>query len=65
VTIRPTPPRARSAKKKIRHRREVFAAVFETGVHAAHQYAVLQGRETEVERCEQVRVRRGGHIGSG
>ena len=34
----------------------VFVAVFESGVHGAHEHAVLQGRETEVEWGEQVWV---------
>jgi hypothetical protein len=44
----PTPPRARSAKKAAMAL-EVLAPVFEPGVHAAHQHAVLQRGEAEVE----------------
>jgi hypothetical protein len=53
VTIRPTPPRALGeiggqARKRL-------AAVLQAGVHRAHQHAVLQRGEAEVERGEQVR----------
>jgi hypothetical protein len=51
VTIRPTPPRARSAKNAAMRR---MLAVFQAGVHAAHQHAVLQRGEAEVQRGEEV-----------
>ena len=55
VTIRPTPPRARSAK--IRGELvEIARVILEARVHRAHQHAVGQRREAEVERCEEVRV---------
>ncbi len=34
----------------------MFVAVLEPGVHGAHEDSVLERRETEVERGEQVRV---------
>ena len=39
------------------HGREVLAAVLQPGVHAAHQHAVGQRGEAEVQRGEQVRER--------
>ena len=41
------------------HPFEMFAPVFKPGMHAAHQYAVLQGGETEVKRFEQMRIGHG------
>jgi len=41
-----------------RHRREMLAPVFEAGVHRAHQHAIGQCGEAQVERREQVRVGR-------
>ena len=39
----------------------VFVAVLEPGVHGAHEHPVLERRETEVERGEQVWVLSVGH----
>jgi hypothetical protein len=50
-----TTPRALG--KKRRHRRKMLAPVLEPGVHAAHQHPVLQGREAEVQRRQQVGIR--------
>ena len=47
---------ARTLGEEGGHGREVLAPVFEAGVHAAHQHAVLEGGEAEVERREQVGV---------
>ena len=50
--IKPTPPRARSAKYSAKLV-DVLRAVFETGVDRSHDDAVLQRREPEVEGFEQ------------
>ena len=38
-------------------------AVFQPGVHRAHQHAVLERGEAEIKRGKQARVRRGGRGG--
>ncbi|MNM52371.1 hypothetical protein D3C81_634490 [compost metagenome] len=44
-----------------RHALEAARALFEAGVHRAHQGAVAQGGEAQVQRSKQVRVAVGGH----
>ena len=43
---------------------EVAGVVLQPGVHRAHQHAVAQGGEAQVERREEVRVGRAGHVGT-
>jgi hypothetical protein len=57
LTISPAPPRARREVR--RELREVARAILETGVHRAHDDAVGEPREPEIERGEQTRVRHG------
>ena len=54
---------ARALGIKRRHAGEVLAAVFQTGVHAAHQYAVLQRDVAQVQRGQQMGVGAGGWQG--
>jgi len=52
------PDTAASALGEIRlEPRELLRVVFEPGVHRAHQDAIAQRDEPEVERSQQVRVR--------
>ncbi|MNH07771.1 hypothetical protein D3C79_671690 [compost metagenome] len=44
-----------------RHALETAGLFFKAGVHRAHQRAVAQGGETQVQRGEQMRVLSGGH----
>ncbi len=46
---------------KVRRETVVFVAVFEAGVHRAHEYPVLQRCEAEVEWGEEVGVITNGH----
>ena len=56
---------ARALGEEGRHALEMLAPVLQPGVHAAHQHAVPQRREAEVERGEEMGVRGGGAHGRG
>ncbi len=47
---------ARARRVERGHPREAVGRLFEARVHRAHQHAVLERRETEIERGEQVRI---------
>src|SRR5690606_33684229 len=55
VTMRPTPPSARSAKISGKFV-DVPEPVFQAGVHGAHQHPVFQFSKTEIEGFQQVGV---------
>ena len=58
VMIRPTPPRARSAKYAA-SRSGVAGAVLQAGVHRTHHHPVAQRGEPKIQRRQQVRIRVG------
>ena len=60
------PNAAARARREIRSEfAEIARMVFQTRVHRAHQHAVGQGAEAQIQRSEQVRIRRGGRVGHG
>ena len=54
LTSSPAPPRARAAKYAA-SLREIARAIFEPGVHRAHDDAIRQAREAQIERGKQMR----------
>jgi hypothetical protein len=46
---------------KVGRKAIVLVAVLEPGVHGPHEHAVFQGRETQVEWGEEVRISGAGH----
>jgi hypothetical protein len=47
-----------------RHPLKAARLLFKTGVHGAHQRAIAQGREAQIQGSEQMRVVCGGHKNS-